>query len=129
MHVWVNLGCKPGFLFLQPLCGISWGIAMLNNYSAMNETLLPPLDRAALCRRLSELHAKQAYADPSALAMRIGIEDADGELVHVVETPSLSEAVRVFELLGEYGLEPRGGRHRTQDGRRLTRLYAPHQGR
>jgi hypothetical protein len=31
----------------------------------------------------------------------------------------------VFEVLGDFGLEPREGRHRSRDGRRLTRLYAP----
>ncbi|WP_157270999.1 hypothetical protein [Azohydromonas aeria] len=91
----------------------------------MNEIALHPLDAAALRRRLDDLHEKQPPADPAVPPLRIGIADADGELLHVVETARLLEAVQVFEVLGDYGLEPRGGRHRTRDGRRLTRLYAP----
>lgn len=89
----------------------------------MNDVLA--FNIAELRRRLSELHQHQPLADPATPAMRIGIADADGELLHVVETSSLTEAVKVFELLGDYGLEPRGGRHRGPDGRRLTRLYSP----
>jgi hypothetical protein len=89
----------------------------------MNDIALHPLDRTELRRRLKELHDRQPPANPSTPAMRIGIED-EGELVHVVETASLMEAVRVFEVLGELGLEPRTGRHHSGDGRRLTRLYA-----
>ncbi|MDZ5461229.1 hypothetical protein [Azohydromonas lata] len=82
-------------------------------------------DPAELRRRLGELHREQPLLDPAAPAMRIGIADAEGELLHVVETSSLSQAVKVFELLGDLGLEPCKGRHRSPDGRRLTRLYSP----
>ncbi|WP_066337263.1 hypothetical protein [Azohydromonas lata] len=82
-------------------------------------------DPAELRRRLGELHREQPLLDPAAPAMRIGIADAEGELLHVVETSSLSQAVKVFELLGDLGLEPCEGRHRSPDGRRLTRLYSP----
>lgn len=89
----------------------------------MNDIAARILNRTELRRRLDELHARQAPAASSTSPMRIGIED-EGTLVHVVETGSLLEAVRVFEVLGELGLEPREGRHRSGDGRRLTRLYA-----
>lgn len=91
----------------------------------MNDTLA--LNPAELRRRLDELR-QPTLAGTATPAMRIGIADADGELLHVVETPSLSEAVKVFELLGDCGLEPREGRHRGPDGRRLTRLYSPARG-
>jgi hypothetical protein len=89
----------------------------------MNDIALHPLDRTELRRRLNELHAQQPPADPSVPAMRIGIED-EGELVQVVEVVRLTEAVKVFEMLGDFGLEPREGRHRSDDGKSLTRLYA-----
>lgn len=91
----------------------------------MSEITLQSLDADALRRRLDALHERQPPADPATPPLRIGIADADGELLHVVETARFLEAVQVFEVLGEYGLEPREGRHRTRDGRRLTRLYAP----
>ncbi len=90
----------------------------------MNDIAISSLDRAELRRRLNELHEQQPPADPSTPAMRIGIEE-QGELVQVVEVARLTEAVKVFEMLGDFGLEPRQGRHRSDDGRRLTRLYAP----
>lgn len=90
----------------------------------MNDIALSSLNRAELRRRLNELHAQQPPADPSTPAMRIGIEE-EGELVQVVEVVRITEAVKVFEVLGDFGLEPRRGRHRSGDGRRLTRLYAP----
>lgn len=90
----------------------------------MNDIATSPLDCTELRRRLSELHEQQPPDDPSTPPIRIGIEDAQGALVHVVEASRLMEAVKVFEVLGDYGLEPREGRHRTQDGRRLTRLYS-----
>ena len=90
----------------------------------MNDIAFSSLNRAELRRRLNELHAQQPPADPSTPAMRIGIEDERG-LVQVVEVVRITEAVKVFEVLGDFGLEPRQGRHRSGDGRRLTRLYAP----
>ena len=76
-----------------------------------------------LRRRLGDLRHLQPPSDPTARAIRIGIEDAQGALVHVVETTRLVEAVRVFELLGELGWEPRNDRCRGDDGRPLTRSY------
>ncbi|NML17263.1 hypothetical protein [Azohydromonas caseinilytica] len=90
----------------------------------MNDLAVLSFDCTELRRRLSELHEQQPPADPATPSIRIGIEDAEGALVHVVEASRLVEAVKVFEVLGDYGLEPRNGRHRTQDGRRLTRLYS-----
>ena len=91
----------------------------------MNDVVSPALNPAELRRRLSELHEREPQLNPAAPVMRIGIADADGELLHVVETSSLIKAVKVFEMLGDYGLEPCEGRHHSQDGRRLTRLYSP----
>lgn len=76
-----------------------------------------------LRRRLLELQRRQPPADPEARPLRIGIEDAYGDLVHVVETTRLTEAVKVFELLCDSGLVPSHGRCRTSDGRTLTRTY------
>lgn len=76
-----------------------------------------------LCRRLGDLQMRRAPADPTARAIRIGIEDEQGALMHVVETTRLVEAVKVFELLGELGWLPREGRSRGSDGRPLTRSY------
>jgi hypothetical protein len=76
-----------------------------------------------LRRRLGDLQIRRAPADPTARAIRIGIEDEQGGLMHVVETTRLVEAVKVFELLGELGWQPREGRARGSDGRLLTRSY------
>jgi hypothetical protein len=47
--------------------------------------------------------------------------------VHVITTTSIVQAVRVFEILGEFGLTPCDGRRRTEDGLLLTRVYCqPH---
>ena len=80
-------------------------------------------DCAELRRRLQELQRQQPPADPQAAPIRIGVEDAYGDLVHVVETTRLTEAVKVFELLADAGLVPSHGRCRTSDGRTLTRTY------
>ena len=80
-------------------------------------------DCTELYRRLCDLHHQQPLAEPRGPAIRIGIEDAAGTLVHVVRTTSIVQAVRVFEVLGEFGLTPREGRCRTDDGLRLTRVY------
>jgi len=45
--------------------------------------------------------------DPSVPAIRVGVEGPDGKLYRVIETPSLVEAVRVFETLNDLGLVPR----------------------
>jgi hypothetical protein len=78
---------------------------------------------AALCRRLRDLCNQQPLAEPLRPAIQIGIEDAQGSLVHVVRTTSIVQAVRVFEILGEFGLTPCEGRRRTEDGLPLTRVY------
>jgi hypothetical protein len=80
-------------------------------------------DCIELRRRLLELQRRQPPADPEARPIRIGIEDGYGDLVHVVETTRLTEAVKVFELLSDSGLVPSHGRCRTSDGRTLTRTY------
>ncbi len=69
------------------------------------------------------LQERQPPADPGARPILIGIEDGYGDLVHVVETTRLIEAVRVFELLSDYGLVPGHGRCRASDGRTLMRTY------
>lgn len=76
-----------------------------------------------LRRRLGDLQFHRAPADPTARAIRIGIEDEQGALMHVVETTRLVEAVKVFELLGELGWRPSEGRSRGNDGQPLTRSY------
>jgi hypothetical protein len=76
-----------------------------------------------LRRRLGDLQVRRAPADPTAQAIRIGIEDEQGALMDVVETTRLVEAVKVFELLGELGWQPREGRGRGRDGRPLVRSY------
>jgi hypothetical protein len=80
-------------------------------------------DCIELRRRLCDLHRQQPPADPSIPCIRIGLENAQGELVDVVETTRLVETVKVFEILSEFGLTPREGRRRTDDGFRLTRVY------
>lgn len=80
-------------------------------------------DYVELCQRLQELQRRQPPADPQATPIRIGVEDAYGDLVHVVETTRLTEAVKVFELLSDFGLVPGHGRCRSSDGRVLVRTY------
>jgi hypothetical protein len=88
---------------------------------------LPAISASPAClelrRRLGNLSMRKAPADPTARAIRIGIEDEQGALMDVVETTRLVEAVKVFELLGELGWLPREGRARGSDGRPLTRSY------
>lgn len=88
---------------------------------SLSEITLP--DCAELRRRLSRLRLRQAPTQPDAQPMRIGIEDPYGDLAHVVETTSLTEAVRVFETLADFGLVPGHGRCRSSDGRLLVRTY------
>lgn len=80
-------------------------------------------DCVELRQRLQALQRRQPPADPDATPIRIGIEDAYGDLVQVVETTRLTEAVRVFELLSDAGLVPGQGRCRASDGRTLVRTY------
>ena len=77
----------------------------------------------ALRQRLQELHRRQPPDDPAAAPIRIGIEDPYGDLAHVVETTRLTEAVRVFEILADFGLVPGHGRCRATDGRTLMCTY------
>jgi hypothetical protein len=85
----------------------------------LNSTAIPELRR-----RLCDLHEQQPEDDPAWPAMRIGIEDDAGELVDVVETRRIVEAVRVFEILGELGFERRGTPRSTGTRPRLTCVYA-----
>lgn len=80
-------------------------------------------DCIELQRRLMALQERQPPADPEIPPIRIGIEDRYGDLVHVVETTRLTEAVKVFELLSDHGLVPGHGRCRASDGRTLMRTY------
>jgi hypothetical protein len=80
-------------------------------------------DLIELRRLLQELRRHHPPADPEATPIRIGIEDRYGDLVHVVETTRLTEAVKVFELLSDFGLVPGHGRCRASDGRTLVRTY------
>ncbi|NML18027.1 hypothetical protein [Azohydromonas caseinilytica] len=80
-------------------------------------------DAVELCQRLQALHCHQPPEDPEAAFIRIGIEDPYGDLVHVVETTRLTEAVKVFETLADFGLVPGHGRCRAADGRTLVRTY------
>ena len=80
-------------------------------------------DCIELRQRLLELQRHQPPADPEARPIRIGIEDSYGDLVYVVETTRLTEAVKVFELLSDAGLVPGHGRCRASDGRTLVRTY------
>jgi hypothetical protein len=91
----------------------------------LSKTAMP--DCIELRRRLRELRRRQPPADPSAPSIRIGLENTQGDLVDVVETTGLVEAVKVFEILGECGWEPGRGHCRASDGRALTRTYRePH---
>jgi hypothetical protein len=88
----------------------------------MHMTFNPNLPE--LHRRLCELHKQQPADDPASPAMRIGIEDEAGELIEVVETTRLVQAVRVFELLGEFGFQRRRAAHRhTDQAPGLTCVY------
>jgi hypothetical protein len=89
----------------------------------VDKTLVEFPDWTALCRRLRDLCDPQPWAEPLGPAIRIGIEDAHGSLVHVVRTTSIVQAVKVFEILGEFGLTPCEGRRRSEDGLPLTRVY------
>ena len=89
----------------------------------MDKTFVEFPNCTALERRLCDLQAQQPLADPASSAIRIGVEDAQGSLVHVFSTSSIVQAVRVFEILSEFGLTPCEGRRRTEDGLPLTRVY------
>lgn len=84
-------------------------------------------DRAEMRQRLRGLQRHPLPQDPDAQPLRIGVEDAYGDLAHVIETTRLSEAVRVFETLSDLGLVPGHGhgRCRASDGRTLMRTYRP----
>lgn len=80
---------------------------------------------AELRRRLRGLHRHPLPQDPGEQPLRIGVEDAYGDLAHVIETTRLSDAVKVFETLSDLGLVPGHGRCRASDGRTLMRTYRP----
>jgi hypothetical protein len=79
---------------------------------------------AELRRRLCKLREQRLEDEPALPAMRIGIEDEAGELVDVVETSRIVNAVRVFELLGELGFERCSAHRSAGKGHRLTCVYA-----
>lgn len=85
-------------------------------------------DDPALRRRLHELQRHHLPDTPEAQPLRIGVEDAYGDLAHVIETTRLTEAVKVFEALADFGLVPGHGRCRASDGRTLVRTYRPRVG-
>jgi hypothetical protein len=84
---------------------------------------IDPPECMELRRRLQDVHRCQPPPDPQAVPLRIGIEDACGSLAHVVETTRLTEAVKVFETLADFGWVPGHGRCRSSDGRSLVRTY------
>jgi hypothetical protein len=88
---------------------------------SLGEIRLP--DWVELRQRLHEIQRRQLPADPEAKPMRIGIEDPYGDLAHVIETTRLTEAVKVFETLADFGWVPNHGRCCTSDGRTLVRTY------
>lgn len=80
-------------------------------------------DCAELCRRLSRLRLRRPAAEPGAQPIRIGTEDPYGDLTHVVQSTRLTEAVKVFETLADFGLVPGHGRSRACDARSRVRTY------
>jgi hypothetical protein len=78
---------------------------------------------AELRKRLHDVHRRQPPAIPGLVPIRIGVEDPDGDLAHVIETTRLMEAVRVFETMTDLGLVPGRGRCRASDGRVLVCTY------
>jgi hypothetical protein len=82
-------------------------------------------DGPELRRRLHDLQRHHLPETPGAQPLRIGVEDACGDLAHVIETTRLTEAVKVFETLADFGLVPGHGRCRASDGRTLVRTYRP----
>jgi hypothetical protein len=112
-----------------PLEGISWPLKRLHSKKLVDKTLVESQDYTALYRRLSDICGQRPLAKPFAPAICVGIVDAQGSLVHVVRTTSIVQAVRVFELLGEFDLTPCEGRRRTEDGLPLTRVYRQSPGR
>jgi hypothetical protein len=80
-------------------------------------------DGTELGQRLRDLQRRQPPVDPQTKPIRIGIEDPSGDLAQVIETTRLTEAVKVFEILADFGLVPGHGRCRTSDGRTLVRTY------
>lgn len=114
---------RPGIVLALPMA------SYLSRTVIMHSTLEPAPDGAVspacleLRRRLGNLAVRKTPADPTARAIRIGIEDEQGALLDVIETTRLVEAVKVFEVLGELGWTPRAGQRRGSDGRPLTRSY------
>jgi hypothetical protein len=106
---------------------LQW-LLMRQHSKIVDKTFVEFPECAALYRRLRDLDDKQPLAEPRGPAIRIGIEDAQGSLVHVVRTTSVVQAVRVFEILGEFGLTPCERRCCTEDGLLLTRVYRQQHG-
>jgi hypothetical protein len=110
-----------------PSEGLQWPLKRLRG-NLVERTLVECPDHTALYRRLRDICGQQPLGEPFGPAISIGIEDARGSLVHVFRTTSIVQAVRVFELLGEFGLTPCEGRRRTEDGLLLTRVYRQQHG-
>ena len=81
-----------------------------------------PIDRVLL-DRLGHLAVCTMPVPPAAAAIRVGVEGPEGELYRIIETTSVVEAVRVFEVLKELGLRPEA--HRRRHGHKVTRVYRP----
>jgi hypothetical protein len=106
--------------------GLQWPLKGPHS-KLVDKTLVESPDYTALYRRLRDLCGLRPLGEPFGPAICIGIEDAQGSLVHVARTTSIVQAVRMFEILGEFGLTPCEGRRRTEDGLLLTRIYRqPH---
>lgn len=85
----------------------------------------PPLSvDAALLDRLDRLGLGSQPPWPSEFpAIRVGVEGTEGRLYRIIETTSVVEAVRVFEILKDLGLRP--DEHQRRHGHKVTRLYRP----
>jgi hypothetical protein len=63
--------------------------------------------------------------DQEGLAIRVGVEGPDGQLYRVIETPSVVEAVQVFEVLSDLGLVPRERKRAHGDASHMRVYHAP----
>lgn len=76
-----------------------------------------------LCRRLDGLRHERLPQASAADAICIGLADARGEIVHVVRTLRLVEALKVVELLVNAGWVPVQDRSAIGDEDGLMRVY------
>ena len=129
----MRMACRrPGVPHTVPMPGRRQGQQRppirLSTMSKLPLPRLPlgtPLSEGAreLQHRLQTLQQAPLPPEPSGRVIRIGLEDEDGTLVHVVETTRLVEAVKAFELLEDAGCTPARGRCSANDGRMLTRTF------